>query len=406
MSRYRTSIVVGIFGAFGMTSMAACGAGESASNAMVEAIEVPEVISAGADLEVVVTGSGDGRVELDVVDAFATSTFELYFVDGAAAFDIPDPLTTLSGTVRFRARGSDASTAGASTEILPANDAARIDVHVGPRSVVADGADQTMSVAIAADRFGNPVTEGSPIEFTMVDDDGTIAVAARVAVENGLAVHLLPTDTVAGSVDVFATADSSIASRRVNYEEVPGPAADVRLALPALGPAWHADGRTVLEVRTEPIADRFGNLLPDGHLVRLAVESPDGAGRLTAKTIDGVARFDVVTPARPGTITLAASADGTVGDSIEFEALPAVSRLPVSVSTDGAALDVRVGPVLDAAGAVVVDGTVVSVNLAERSVQAMLFDGVATISLDERAAASGSALAVEVLGVTERLELP
>lgn len=406
MMRFPRSITIGVLGVFGVAGLAACGAGDSAASAAVERIEVPETISAGDHLGVVVTGAGDGPVELDVIDAFATSTFELSLVDGAVAFDVPEQLTTLSGGVQFRARGADASAASASTKILPAGDATRIDVHVGPRSVVADGADQTMGVAIAADLFGNPVAEDSPIEFTTVDADGTIAVAARVAVENGLAVHLLSTDTVAGSVDVFATAESSVASQRVGYDEVPGLAADVALTPPAAEAAWLADGRTVHEVRTEPIADGFGNLLPDGHLVRLAVEGPDGSGRLTAKTIGGIARFDVVAPARPGAITLVLSVDGAVSDLLELEALAAISRMPVSVSSDGGTFDVRVGPVLDAAGAVVVDGTAVSANLDDERVDSLLFGGVATISLDDSGGASGSALAVEVLGVIERLELP
>jgi hypothetical protein len=158
------------------------------------------------------------------------------------------------------------------------------------------------------------------------------------------------------------------------------------------------------------LADTNGNQLIDGRLVRVQTVGPDGLGQLTARTIDGVARFDLVAPSRPGVVTLTAAVDGLTGLPTELTYAAAISELPIVVSREGGVVSVAVGPVRDAAGAVVVDGTVAVATIigvapdadVRTPVDIQLLDGrgVANFDVSEAFDADSGELTVTVLGVS------
>ena len=162
-----------------------------------------------------------------------------------------------------------------------------------------------------------------------------------------------------------------------------------------------ADGRALLEISTSVIADRFGNRLPDGHLVQLQSDGPKGVGVATASTIDGIARFRLLAPSRPGTVSIAVAVDGITGETAELTFTAAVSSIPIDiVRDDSTGAVVQVGPVLDELGAVVTDGTPVTATIGDLvdPIEVPLLNGVAeidvgTLDLDTE-------IVIEVLGVT------
>ncbi len=379
---------------------AGCIGGGDDDPSSVSAVIAPAEVTAGATIEVIVEGEGQGSFELEVIDAFATTTLSEPVEDGRAVFTLPDALTELSGLVAFRAAGSLGDPVIGSTRVVPAGVADTIDIVAGPRTIVADGADQTMAIAIAADSFGNPVSDGSPLTFTRVDDGGTTS-QFEANVDGGLAAVLIDSRTTAQRIEVFAELDADAASGRVTYNEVPGPAREVVLE-PVEETAFVADGRSLLELRTLPISDRFGNQLPDGHLVRVEVDGPDGIGQLTARTIDGIARFDLVARDRPGVVSVVARVSGARSLPVEIEFVAAVSQLPLRVSAQDDRVTVEVGPVLDASGAVVADGTPATISGPANGdpIEVELIRGAATIVFDNIAAADLDSVAVTVLGVS------
>lgn len=375
------------------------------ADAEVVSVDAPAAAVVGTPLELTIVGKGAGTVLVDVTDPFATSTFAVELLDGDAVFSVPTALTSMSGVLGFSVRGAS-SEADTSTMLSPESRTEDIALHVGPRTIVAGGNDVTMAVAIAVDRFGNPVPDGVQLDFTTIDNDGSsgdTSTTSTSTVTHGVVWDALRSDDVAGPVDVFA-GDSGATSGRDRFVEVPGAAIapDVTTSNGDVEPLV-ADGRSVFTIRTTTITDRFGNVIPDGHLARLAVDGPDGSGRLTAKTIDGVARFDVVSPARPGPITFTASIDGDVGRPLELIAEAGVSTLPVEVASSDGRLGISIGPVLDERGAVVEDGTVARVRLGAAVAEVTLKGGTATIEVDVTEVVD--AVEVDVLGIVERLEL-
>jgi hypothetical protein len=378
-----------------------CSGSETAPRAAVTAVIAPGQVVAGSAIEVVVEGEGSGSVELDVVDAYAVTTYVAAMSDGSATVELPPELTSTSGVIEFIARGATndgvVATSTATTQVVPDSAAASIDVHAGPRTIIADGNDTTMVATIPSDAFGNPLPDGHAVIITLVDDAGRV-VDVDADIEHGVAAELISSGTSAGTVEVFAT-DGSVSSRRVEYDEVPGAASAVSTVLTGDSSTLVADGRQLIEVSTSTIVDRFGNRLLDGHLVQLRTDGPGGVGLATATTIDGIARFRVPAPSRPGTVTLAAMVDGTVGEPMILTFAPAVSAIPAVVRIDdtGSSI-VDVGPVLDALGAVVSDGTPVTVSTdGAESIDLPLRGGMA--SIDVGVLDVGTAVDIEVLGV-------
>lgn len=380
-----------------------CSGPDNQPSASVTNVLAPDEVTAGSTIEIVIEGSGPGDVELDVIDAFAVTTFAATMRDGRATVTLPSVLTTTSGLVTFVGRGTDeggrTASAVARTMIVPNVAAAEVDIHVGPRTIIADGADQTMVTAIAADSFGNPVPDGNAVIISLVEESGP-GPEVTAAVDHGVVAQLIAADTSAGTVEVFATAASAVSSRRVRFDEVPGVASSVEAVLTG-SPTLVADGRALVDVSTSVITDRFGNRLPDGHLVQLRSDGPNGVGVATATTIDGIARFRMLAPSRPGTVSIAVIVDGVTGETTELTFAAAVSSIPVDiVRDDSGGVVVQVGPVLDELGAVVTAGTPVRATIGDpvRAIEVPLFDGVAeinlgTVDLDTR-------IVIEVLGVT------
>lgn len=380
-----------------------CSGSDSQPSASVTNVLAPDEVTAGSTIEIVIEGSGPGDIELDVIDAYAVTTFAATMSNGRATVTLPSALTSTSGLVTFVGRGigeaSGSQRLAATTMIVPAATATEVDIHAGPRTIIADGEDQTMVTAIAADALGNPLTDGAAVVISLLDRTGR-ARDVTATIEHGVAARLIASDTSAGSVGVFATTDTGVSSRRVGYEEVPGMAANVQVVL-AEPHSDVADGRALVEISTSVITDRFGNRLPDGHLVQLQSDGPDGVGVATATTIDGIARFQLLAPSRPGTVSISATVDGITGGTTELTFDAAISSIPVEVgrgNSDGVL--VEVGPVLDDLGAVVTNGTPVTATIGTRidPIEVPLLNGVAVI--DAGPLVPGTEIIIEVLGVT------
>ena len=350
-------------------------------------LAVTSEVTAGDDVVVELAADGDGSVPLRVRDAFAVTTTEVEIESGRGSIRLPGHLTTLSGMLIVEAGGERAT-----VTVRPA-EVASVDVTVGPRTIPADGATTTMSIAVAADRFGNPVDDGTDVEFVTVDrTDLRVAGSARSA--DGVAAILLPSDTVPGSVEVFARATDAITSRASTYDEVAGEAATISWDEHAARSVL-ADGVGSALVTTAPLTDAYGNVVTDGRAVRLTIEGPDGVGTQTAVTLGGVARFEVPAPGRPGPMTLTVTSGGAVSGGWTVDALPLVTEVPVQLQPSGGdGGRVVVGPVQDTTGALVADGIPVIVRVDERETRVGTVAGQATFEVPDE-----GEVTVELFGV-------
>jgi len=127
-----------------------------------------------------------------------------------------------------------------------------------------------------------------------------------------------------------------------------------------------ADGQALIRVRTSVLADRFGNVMPDGTAVTLDADGAGGRRRLNGQTNAGRAEFTYEVPDGPGPVSLAATASGVAGQPLELTFPSAVESLTARIEPQLEAVAVHIGPVLSIRDSYVPEGTIATVTMVDR----------------------------------------
>jgi hypothetical protein len=238
----------------------------------------------------------------------------------------------------------------------------RLLIFAGPKSVVA-GKDPGHVVAIAVDRFGNLVTDGT---------DAAVSVdGAPVATEtsSGIADLLLPPRTKAEDLSVGVTV-----GERQSPPAMLSIVADVGSARPSLaGRLSDVTSDAAFEVRSAPLVDRYGNPVPDGTGASVILQHADGSyslGHGLALQNSALIRFiarDISGPAE-ATMTLGAQTSDRMPLAIRAPTPAGLPALELAPLQDIGALRVTLGPFLTTDGYALADG-------AQATVTASLPDG-------------------------------
>lgn len=369
-------------------------------------VTAPSEVPAGEafDVEVLIGWAQAPGVEvttrLHVVSPWGADELSVISFDERIVVRVPGELTRWAGRLDLIA-DVEGELATAAVTIVPG---AAVDGAVplaGPRTVIADGADTTMIVAMVRDRFGNPVAEGTAVDVIARRPDGTIE-AIPTSVEHLLASVRLVSGTSDGRTTLRVAAPGGTTGPEVEVLEVAGP--PVPFELIAAVPAAPADGRTLVEISTSELRDQFGNLVVDGTLVVFRTDGPDGVGSANALTIDGRATVRIEAPDRPGIVTVGAHVGSVQSSAVSVSFEPDVASLDVSVERSDIGVRIEVGPVTTSLGGFVPDGSQVRVLGAGQLLgSAPIHRGRATI---EVAATPGDELFVDVLGARRTILVP
>lgn len=316
--------------------------------------------------------------------------------------------TEQSGVLTAIVRTADA-VGSASVLVEPGEAVDGITPLAGPRSMTADQEHWTMVTAFARDRYGNAVADGTIVEVIARHPDGSVE-SVDTGVEHLLAAVRVYSETLAGRTTLRIDAEGATGDE-VEVLEVPGPPVTVDLEEPSI--PLRADGRQLVEIRSEVLVDQYGNELLDGTVGVVQLFGPSGRGTLRAVTIDGRAEFVVEAPSTPGSLSLELTVDGVRSDSLVLNFGADVTDLPVDVVRDtdnndgGGAVTLTIGPVLTELGGYVPDGTVARVTGVdhELELEVVITDGIGVALLDP--VPDGlDAVDVTVLGGRARVEIP
>lgn len=373
--------------------LAGCARGSSAVSApSLEGsltVRAPARVLASAPVAVAVerADAPDGLgVTLVAQGSYGARVYRATFARGAAAFVVPGEDTRQSGLVTLIATAG-AARGEASLTISPRPPADPVTPQVGPRAVAADGQHWSMVAAIPFDDYGNPVAEGTPVEFRALHPDGTLE-RTTVAVSHLVAWQRVTSRTRAGRATVSVEA-AGAHGPDATFEEIPGwPGAFGITASPAGVPA---DGRQLVTLRTDVIRDAFGNPMTDGTLVTFVVDTPGALPRfIPAYTIDGAAEAQFQAPEAPGEVMARATLFGVESRplTLTFAPGPAVGTFPVAVQVNArdGLVAIDAGPLLGPIGQFVPDGTPVRFRItgpdgAAREVEALAEQGRAGVEL-------------------------
>ncbi len=330
-------------------------------------VQAPAEVQAGAPAPVLLArpDAPDGlAASLVAQGSYGVRVYRAAFHKGQALFQIPGEDTRQAGLVTLIAQAGTAR-GHAQLRVLPGPPAEPLTPLVGPRAVIADGQHQAMVVAVPFDDYGNPMADGTPVEFRAQHPDGQIE-QTTATVSHLVAWWSIASGTRAGHATLAASAGAAHGPD-AGFDETPGwPVAFGLSASPAGVPA---DGHRLVTLRTEVIRDRFGNPMLDGTLVTFAAEMPDATRRfIPAYTIDGAAEAQLQAPATPGTATVRATLYGVESQplALTFAPGPAVGvfALQAQVNARDGAVSLEAGPLLSALGQFVPDGTLVQFRLS------------------------------------------
>ena len=247
--------------------------------------------------------------------------------------------------------------------VTPGEVAELVAPLVGPRTIVADGADTSLAVTLPVDGYGNQVADGTAIdvEWQQPTHAGPVQQVTRreLATTDGMAWVLVPSGQVAGPTTIRSTSRTSsgaqINAAAVRIDEVPGLVAQIAIA--ATSKRGKGDGRSLIEIESERLVDSFGNELLDGASAQFLFDGPSGQGVVPGTVQNGVVRLELVAPPSSGTLTGRLSLQGVLSNELVIRFDSAIASFDATVErVDGDAV-LRVASAVDSSGAFVADGT-------------------------------------------------
>ncbi len=285
---------------------------------------------------------------------------------------VPASATAVAGALVVRLEG-DLAQARAVVQVRPGASHSPLTPVVGARSIIADGHDRAQIVAIPEDAMGNPTSTGTGVLLRWRHpggQTGALSLRSRHLVASGWLVS----QTAAGRT-IVSVSSGTARGAAGDLDEVAGPPGPAGFGVVAAEGSAKADGRGLVRLRTTNLADRFGNEMPDGTEVTFALEGPGTHGRLPSQTLNGVASTVMTAPQRRGTFRVTAWCRGRRSRPARLRfAAAGGPQIPVSIHWRNQTLKVHVGPLLGQLGALVPDGTQVSVAVlgANRAVATRL----------------------------------
>ena len=407
--RYRTPInIVAAVTVVGLVIFLRSGGGEEAtaperSPTLPIIVSGPDSVSAGEDWTFTIEGrNGALETDAEILDVHVTGPWGTRSLVVEPPDDwtvtVPGELTERTGVLTATVRVGDAVGSGF-VEVVPLDAVNGAIPLAGPRSIIADFEHWTMVSAFPRDRFGNAVADGTTVLVEVRRPDGTFETV-ETEVEHLLSVVRVFSESLAGRTALRMNTGGATGPE-VEVLEVPGPPVGVTVEVPDV--PFRADGRMLVNLRTDVLVDQYDNVLLDGTTGVVRMDGPLGVGTLRPFTIDGRFDFFVEAPPVPGTVTLDIEVDGVRSEPIELFFASDVSDLPVEVERTEEGVLVSVGQVLSVHGGYVPDGTRAFVRVGGREFDAEIMDGRSELLVRVEA---GETMEIEVLGTTVEVEAP
>ncbi len=297
----------------------------------------PFTVTLTADPAATSVNGAPVRITAQVVDAFGDPVSDgtpLHFTTDLGELSAPTALTddgeaevtltpgTQAGDAHISAQAGNVQ--GSLTVPILAGPAATLTLSAQPAELSAGYNQIARLTATAADQYGNPVADGTPIQYTTTL--GQLAVAS-VATNGGKAEVNLIGGLIAGQAQVTATAPGGAQGQATVTIR---PAAPDAVALTAT-PDEVTVGGEVSRLRAT-VRDAYANLVADGTVVTFTVdlgglrpvtdENAAPVQVLAVSTVQGVAQADVVSGAMAGSATVRAAIAPEVYDALNVTFRP------------------------------------------------------------------------------------
>lgn len=257
-----------------------------------------------------------------------------------------------------------------------------LETYLGSKSITADnGKHWAMITAIPVDKFKNAVANKTSVTFDLYRPNGEKQIV-ETQTENLVAYHKIVSGSKTGKTIVGSKVGNSGGQEKMLLEEAGYPE---NFEIKVFNKYKYADNRQFFKVETSIITDKFGNQVADGTLVNfLVIDANNEQRQLTAYTIEGIARLNILNPILEGNITIKASIYGDVFSnelSVFFEKL--IDELPINYQKKQNRISI--GPLVGPLGQYVPDGSEVKIVISptDNYVDAVVVNGYANLDVSD-----------------------
>ncbi len=283
--------------------------------------EVPNRAVAGEQISLEFRGRGEAMPLVLLRNSMGQSVLEGTKVGEVLRFRLPESYSKKSGPCHWSLVSQDFVLQSGVIQIEPANTDSRLETYLGPRNLIAGPLDHTMLVAVPADRFGNPMPDGTILhmqkQFSEEYEAKEIQTSALLAWE-----RIYAGDRSSRAFLSVSAAGST--SRELAYDVHPAMPEDFEIGFTRFHP--YADGNQVIIFSTSRLKDLYGNTVSDGTTVTFTVTNAAGSIlRTQGTTLNGVAEGRMLHPDRGDRWTVTAHVEGIAGSpETEVEFLPVI----------------------------------------------------------------------------------
>ena len=142
----------------------------------------------GFEVTVLAPASDGTATQLGVFGAVNSTLLTGPLIDGSVSFAVPAEATRQRGSITLVATVLGTSSSPINVVVQPGRPSEPVVPLVGPRTIVADGADRTMITVSPADQFGNALADDTAVSTVIVDTQGASQTVV-VPVDGGVAAH-------------------------------------------------------------------------------------------------------------------------------------------------------------------------------------------------------------------------
>lgn len=267
--------------------------------------------------------------------------------------EVPSHLFTRSGSLELRLTAPDSLLFRETVDIRAGSTLSDIESFMGPKTILLDGRQETMYVALPMDKFGNPANTGTDVQLSSKYPQ-SFPEKYSEPTEHLFTAQKYPSDGEIGEILFGAESNAAFAEEQ---RAVITPFWPDELFIVANSFDVLADRRSFTQIRTDVVRDYRGNYIPDGTVLFLIVrENGKQVARLKSMTVNGIAYFSVLHPENPGVqIFQVVTEHGLGSNEIEISFGSGISDF--TLIYDRADKRVEVGPVFNRLGQLVPDGT-------------------------------------------------
>ena len=319
-------------------------------------------------------------------------------------FRIPSEVSKKSGKLFYQLYDATMNELDSgSLEIKPNSEMTPIaESYLGPQTIVSGGADYSMMVVIATDKYDNLVPDGTEVSLESFIHNS--ATTYTKITKDRIAWERLFSTKKSGRMLISGISNSA-ATKEKTLDIIPNNATNFSITEQLVHP--YADGNQIAVLSTSVIKDEFNNTISDGTLVSFLVTTSEGKRlEVSGTTINGIATGQFLHPKNPTKWTVQAFIMGLAESSVkEIYFSSVIKELEVSFSSNNRSISI--GPITSFMGQPIPDGAevIVTIKQCDQQYTATTKNGMTEFELNPILCPNGSvSIEIESMGISETFE--